>query len=94
MEVVSILNSVKCITLIFGLFTGNIQTTDSILVDRDKGHDFHATKKKNKKDKTHPQLLHSAWTLQRLQILISGQSFLLSARTAKTKELNACPERL
>lgn len=49
MEVVSIFNSVKCITLIFGLFTGNIQTTDSILVDRDKGHDFHATKKKNKK---------------------------------------------
>lgn len=60
MEVVSIFNSVKCITLIFGLFTGNIQTTDSILVDRDKGHDFHATKKKKQKKIRH---IHSYFTV-------------------------------
>lgn len=45
METLSVFNSLKCITLIFGLFAGNIQTTDSILVVTDKGHDFHATKK-------------------------------------------------
>lgn len=44
METLSVFNSLKCITLIFCLFTGNIQTVGSNLIDTDKGHVFHATK--------------------------------------------------
>lgn len=35
METLPALNSMKCNTLIFGLITGNIQTTDSVLADTD-----------------------------------------------------------
>lgn len=44
METLSVFNSLKCITLIFCLFTGNIQTVGSNLIDTDKGHVFQATK--------------------------------------------------
>lgn len=59
METVSAFKSMKCNTLIFGLITGNIQTTDSVLADIDTSDRiFMLPKKKKKRDKTWPQPLH------------------------------------
>lgn len=58
METLPALNSMKCNTLIFGLITGNIQTTDSVLADTDTRDMIFMLPKK--RDKTWPQPLHIA----------------------------------